>query len=114
MRIQAGQHGASTSRRPSSPDDPAVWQTARGRRRGQAAPISIAIAINVALYGAVGPFAAAFMEQLGVRRMILIALALMAVSTVASTFVMTPAQLAPALAGGPAAQAAGARGLLRC
>jgi predicted MFS family arabinose efflux permease len=58
------------------------------------AAISVAIAINVALYGAVGPFAAAFMEQLGVRRMILIALALMAISTSASTFVMTPAQLA--------------------
>src|ERR1700722_10089847 len=58
------------------------------------ASISVAIAINVALYGAVGPFAAAFMESLGVRRMILIALALMALSTSASTFVMTPAQLA--------------------
>jgi predicted MFS family arabinose efflux permease len=58
------------------------------------AAISVAIAINVALYGAVGPFAAAFMESLGVRKMILIALALMAVSTAASAFVMTPAQLA--------------------
>jgi len=58
------------------------------------ASISVAVAINVALYGAVGPFAAAFMEQLGVRRMILIALLLMAISTLASTFVMTPAQLA--------------------
>lgn len=57
------------------------------------ASISVAIAINVALYGVVGPFAAAFMEQLGVRRMVLIALALMAVSTSASTLVMTPAQL---------------------
>ena len=56
--------------------------------------ISVAVAINVALYGAVGPFAAAFMERLGVRKMILIALALMAVSTAASTLVMTPAQLA--------------------
>jgi predicted MFS family arabinose efflux permease len=58
------------------------------------ASISVAIAINVALYGAVGPFAAAFMESLGVRRMTLIALVLMALSTSASTFVMTPAQLA--------------------
>ncbi len=58
------------------------------------AAISVAVAINVALYGAVGPFAAAFMERFGVRRMILIALGLMAVSTTASTFVMTPLQLA--------------------
>lgn len=58
------------------------------------ASISVAVAINVALYGAVGPFAAACMETLGVRRMTLIALALMAVSTSASTFVMTPGQLA--------------------
>ena len=58
------------------------------------AAISFAVAVNVALYGAVGPFAAAFMESLGVRKMILIALALMAISTAASTFVMTPLQLA--------------------
>ena len=58
------------------------------------AAISVAFAINLALYGAVGPFGAAFMERLGVRRMLLVALALMAISSVASTFVMTPAQLA--------------------
>jgi predicted MFS family arabinose efflux permease len=58
------------------------------------ASISVAVAINVALYGAIGPFAAAYMEKFGLRRMILVALALMAISTVASTFVMTPLQLA--------------------
>lgn len=58
------------------------------------AAISVAVAINVTLYGAMGPFAAAFMEGVGVRKMILIALGLMAVSTTLSTFVMTPAQLA--------------------
>ena len=58
------------------------------------AAISVAFAINLALYGAVGPFGAAFMERLGVRRMLLVALFLMAISSVASTFVMTPAQLA--------------------
>jgi predicted MFS family arabinose efflux permease len=57
------------------------------------ASISVAVAVNVALYGAVGPFAAAFMERLGVRKMVLIALALMAASTTASTLAMTPAQL---------------------
>jgi sugar phosphate permease len=58
-----------------------------------AAAISVAIAINVALYGAVGPFAAAFMEKLGIRTMILVALALTAISTASAAFVMTPAQL---------------------
>jgi predicted MFS family arabinose efflux permease len=58
------------------------------------ASISIAVAINVALYGAIGPFAAALMERHGVRRMILIALVIMAASTAASTAVMTPLQLA--------------------
>ena len=57
------------------------------------ASISLAVAVNVALYGAVGPFAAALMESFGVRKMILVALALMAVSTATSTFVMTPLQL---------------------
>jgi predicted MFS family arabinose efflux permease len=57
------------------------------------AVISVAVAVNVALYGAVGPFAAALIESLGVRKMILISLGLMAVSTAASTFVMTPLQL---------------------
>ncbi len=57
------------------------------------AAISLAVAVNVALYGAMGPFAAALMERFGVRKMILIALALMALSTSASTFVMTPLQL---------------------
>ena len=58
------------------------------------ASISVAVAINVALYGVIGPFAAAFMERFGMRKMILIALALMALSTAASTYVMTPLQLA--------------------
>jgi sugar phosphate permease len=58
-----------------------------------AAVISVAVAINIALYGAVGPFAAAFMERLGIRAMILIALALTALATAASALVMTPLEL---------------------
>jgi hypothetical protein len=46
MRILAGPHGAATSRLPSSPDQPAAWQTPRGRNRGQDAPISVAIALE--------------------------------------------------------------------
>jgi sugar phosphate permease len=58
-----------------------------------AAAISTAVAINIAMYGAVGPFAAAFMESVGIRAMILIALGLTAVSTAAAAFVQTPLQL---------------------
>jgi hypothetical protein len=46
MRIQAGPHGASTSRLPSSLDQPTTWQTPRGRKRGQDAPISVSIALE--------------------------------------------------------------------
>lgn len=46
IRIQAGPHGASTSRLPSSPDQPTTWQTPRGRKRGQDAPISVSIALE--------------------------------------------------------------------
>jgi predicted MFS family arabinose efflux permease len=58
-----------------------------------AAQISIAVAVNVALYGAIGPFAAAFMVSVGVRKMILIALAFTTVSTLAAAFVQTPLEL---------------------
>lgn len=58
------------------------------------AAISTAVAINVALYGAVGPFAAAFMESAGIRTMILIALGITAISTAGASLVMTPLQLA--------------------
>ena len=57
------------------------------------ATISIAVAINVALYGAVGPFAAALMQRFGIRRSMLIALAIMAVSTAATSRITSPAQL---------------------
>ena len=57
------------------------------------ASISTAVAINVALYGAVGPFAAAFMVSAGIRTMILIALGLTAISTIGASLVMTPLQL---------------------
>ncbi len=45
-----------------------------------AAAISGAIAINLALFGLVGPFAASLIDRWGLRRMVLFALALLAVS----------------------------------
>jgi hypothetical protein len=44
MSIQAGPHGSFASRHPTTPDRPAGWQTPKGRKRGQDAPISVAIA----------------------------------------------------------------------
>ncbi len=59
-----------------------------------AATISVAVAINVTLYGAMGPFAAALMQRIGLRRSILLALAVIAVSTAASALITTPLGLA--------------------
>ena len=50
----------------------------------QAAEISSALAIRLALFGLLGPFAAAFMNRFGVRRMVLIALAIIAAGLLAS------------------------------
>ena len=59
-----------------------------------AATVSIAVAINVTLYGALGPFAAAVMESFGIRKTILVALAVIALSTTAASFITTPLGLA--------------------
>ena len=57
------------------------------------ATISIAVAINVALYGAMGPFAAALMQRFGIRRSMLVALGVMALSTAATSRITSPLQL---------------------
>ncbi len=58
-----------------------------------AATISFAIAINIVLFGLMGPFAAALMQQIGIRRTVLLALALLAVSVAVSTWMTKPWQL---------------------
>jgi predicted MFS family arabinose efflux permease len=63
------------------------WQTEFGWSRGT---ISLAAAIGIFLYGLIGPFAAALMQTLGVRRTLTGALALMAASTALSTFMTQP------------------------
>ena len=55
--------------------------------------ISLAAAIGIFLYGLVGPFAAALMQSLGVRRTLVGALGLMALSTFLSAFMTQPWQL---------------------
>jgi sugar phosphate permease len=47
--------------------------------------ISAAVAINIALFGLIGPFAASAMDRWGLRRLVLLALALLAVSVALTT-----------------------------
>lgn len=58
-----------------------------------AATISLAVAINIVLFGLMGPFAAALMQTIGIRKTILIGLGTVAVSTAATSFIQTPAEL---------------------
>jgi MFS family permease len=57
------------------------------------ATISLAVSVNILLYGLIGPFAAALMQGLGVRRTTLIALTLLAVGVSLATLVTQPWQL---------------------
>jgi sugar phosphate permease len=49
------------------------------------AAISFAVAINIALFGVIGPFAAAVMNRFGVRRVLLAALVIMSAAVAATT-----------------------------
>ena len=53
------------------------------------AAISAAIAVNIALFGLIGPFAASVMDRWGLRRVVLGALALLAASVAVSTRMQT-------------------------
>jgi sugar phosphate permease len=55
--------------------------------------ISTAVAINIVLFGLMGPFAAALMASIGVRRTILIGLAIIGGSTALASRIGTPTQL---------------------
>jgi sugar phosphate permease len=57
------------------------------------AVISGAVAVNIALFGLIGPFAASVMERWGLRRVLLAALALLAGSVAVSTRMHTEWQL---------------------
>jgi MFS family permease len=50
-----------------------------------AAAISGAIAINIALFGLIGPFAASLMDRWGLKRLVLCALALLAITVSLTT-----------------------------
>jgi predicted MFS family arabinose efflux permease len=55
--------------------------------------ISLAVAINLLVYGLMGPFAAAMMERFGVRRMMLVAIACIAAGVALTTFMRQSWQL---------------------
>jgi len=57
------------------------------------AAISLAVSINLVLYGAFAPFGAALMDRLGARRVMLGALALLAVGVALTTLIRAPWQL---------------------
>lgn len=57
------------------------------------AAISIAIAINLTLFGLIGPFAASLMDRWGLRRLVLSALVLLAVSVFLTAFMNSQWQL---------------------
>ena len=59
----------------------------------QRATISLAIAVNIFLFGFMGPFAAAAMQRFGIRRVVLSALAILALSVASTTLISTPWQL---------------------
>ena len=54
------------------------------------ATISVAISVNLLLYGLMGPFAAAFFDKIGIRRTMSIALLLLAIGVSATTFMTKP------------------------
>ncbi len=57
------------------------------------ASISLAIAVNLVLFGLIGPFAASLMERWGLRRIVLSALALLTVSVALTAFMTTRWQM---------------------
>src|SRR5260370_31385590 len=57
------------------------------------ATVSLALSVNLLLYGFCGPFAGALMTRFGVRRVMLAALATLAVAAAVSTFMQSTWQL---------------------
>jgi len=57
------------------------------------ATVSVAVSINLVLYGLAGPFCAAVAERLGVRRVIALAMSLLAIAILLATQMRAPWQL---------------------
>ncbi len=57
------------------------------------ATLSLAVSVSLVLYGLLGPFAAALMDRLGVRRTMTLALAVLAIGVAATSLVTAPWQM---------------------
>ena len=57
------------------------------------ATVSLAVSINLLLFGALGPFAASLMERVGMRRMMVVALSILTISVGLTTQMSEPWQL---------------------
>ena len=57
------------------------------------ATLSLAVSVSLVLYGLLGPFAAALMDRLGVRRTMTLALAILAIGVAATSLVTAPWQM---------------------
>jgi cyanate permease len=57
------------------------------------ATISLAVSINLLLFGFMGPFAAALMERFGIRNVVAAALATVAIGALLTTIMTSPWQL---------------------
>lgn len=55
--------------------------------------MSLAVSVNLVLYGLVAPFAAAFMDRFGLRRVVAVALSLVALGAAGSVFITSSWQL---------------------
>src|SRR6185312_8461355 len=55
--------------------------------------ISAAISLNIALFGLIGPFAAALIQTLGLKRTVLLSLAILSITMAISGFISSPWQL---------------------
>jgi MFS family permease len=59
------------------------------------AAVSLAVSVNLVLFGLMGPFAAALVERFGTRRIVLTSLATLAVGVSLTTRMTEPWQLVP-------------------
>ena len=55
--------------------------------------ISLAVAINILLFGLVSPFAAALMEKFGIRKVVMLALTTVSMGAILTIFIQAPWQL---------------------
>ena len=57
------------------------------------ANISLAVSINILIYGLTAPFAAALMDRFGIRRVVMVALAVVGAGAISTIFMTKPWQL---------------------